>query len=155
MREEYHGKHQRHREEHHRPQGHRTGAGRCGVTGKAGFRTEAAARGRADQILEQPGNRDLPNRAEAFRPYKCNYCGLWHLSTKFGNSRPSSAEPRAAAKLQCERLAGEYETNAIGASSAEAARLKSDAAALRYAAKLLGKSSLPTQPQPTTTQVHV
>ena len=44
---------------------------RCGATGKIIFKSHESGVERGTAIMP-----------EGFRCYKCNYCGLWHLTTK-------------------------------------------------------------------------
>lgn len=50
---------------------------RCGATRKVCFKSHAAAMARACEIL----GGDDP-RAMQFRAYRCEYCGLFHITSK-------------------------------------------------------------------------
>ncbi len=55
-----------------------TKLGRCGVTGKAIFRTEGAAKKRIKEIIN-----DENNRCNGYlRAFQCHRCGFWHLTSK-------------------------------------------------------------------------
>jgi hypothetical protein len=53
------------------------GVSRCGPTGKRIFRTPTGALLRAGEI--HAGD---PTRPSHWRPYRCNFCGGFHLTTK-------------------------------------------------------------------------
>lgn len=53
---------------------------RCGMTGKVMFKKEKGAMNRAEEIIQNKGNRRYtPNQ---FRVYKCEFCNAFHLTGK-------------------------------------------------------------------------
>lgn len=67
---------------------------RCGITGKVAFKSERGAQMRGAEILNE-GNfrRKSP---EQFRAYKCEFCGMYHLTGKI--LEENGTNPRLANK---------------------------------------------------------
>ena len=63
---------------------------RCGVTRKVGFKTHAGALNRAAKIMQQENSGESNRRVtpEQWRAYKCEFCGLYHLTGKVLNFIP-------------------------------------------------------------------
>lgn len=64
---------------------------KCGPTGKIGFRTERGALNRAAEIIEEANSGESNRRVthRNWRTYKCEFCGLYHLTGKMADGAPS------------------------------------------------------------------